>query len=80
MDSHTLSDNCLNALREHFKVSEPDPYVHLTVTKTDGNVVLFAHVRGIKFNDGMLTFEDEDERLYYVPNVSHWFNEYSEQQ
>jgi len=56
-----------------------EPYVDLVVQFTDGTVEQFRHVRGFKFKKGMLTFENETEVLYYVPNVKFWSNTYCEQ-
>jgi hypothetical protein len=73
--SHVLHDNCLSALRDILAgKKEPTVWVDLTVHQKTGQHI-FQHVAGIKYNDGVLTFEDEDGRLYFVPDVSFWFTD-----
>ena len=56
-----------------------DPYVNVAVQFKDGTVEQFYRVRGFKFKKGMLTFENAQEVLYYLPNVKFWSNTYCEQ-
>lgn len=56
---------------------EPVVWVDLTAHTTNGPVS-FPLVAGISYRDGILSFEDEDGRLFYVPNVTHWTTDASE--
>lgn len=56
---------------------EPVVWVDLTAHTTSGPVS-FPLVAGINFKDDILSFENEDGRLFYVPNVTHWTTDASE--
>jgi len=61
-------------------VSKSEPYVDLAVTLVNGQTLPpFAHVRGVSYRDSLLTFEDDRENIYYVPNVAYWVNSYCDQ-
>jgi hypothetical protein len=67
----TFADQHIVEVDEH----EPEPYVNIhLVFKDTLEPHEFVKVRGAAFRDGLLTFEDEAERIFYVPNVLYWFN------
>lgn len=67
--------------RELYGEDKPvvEPYVNLTVVKADGSTFTFHHVSGIKWESGTLTFEDQNGRLYYVPEAAYFYNDYCDQ-
>lgn len=72
-------DAALAELRDILCGKAPEPYVNLYVNR-GGQVFGFPKVRGIKYADGILTWEDDEERLTYFPAPDFWHNEYCEDQ